>query len=262
MHMVHNIARPIVVKIGGNALDAAAERRIALEAAALKAEGHPLVVVHGGGPEIDAALEREAVKSVRVDGLRVTDPATLAVTERVLCGTLNKRLVRVFLNAGVPAVGLSGIDGALLQAHAIDRSRLGFVGRVGRVNPAPLLALLAAGLVPIVAPLAYDPATGGTLNVNADTSAAAIASALNARDLLLVTNVDRVRSDAADASSGMALLDLASARRFAESAGCQGSMKPKLQAAIDAVGAGVERALIGGSTLKQMLEGDATVLCA
>ena len=262
MHMVHNIARPVVVKIGGNALDAAAERRIALEAAALQGDGHPLVVVHGGGPEIDAALEREAVKSVRVDGLRVTDPATLAVTERVLCGTLNKRLVRVFLSAGVQAVGLSGIDGAMLQAHAIDRNRLGFVGRIDHVDPHPLLALLRAGIVPIVAPLAYEPATGGTLNVNADTSAAAIASALGARDLLLLTNVDRVRSDKSDASSGMELLDLSSARSFADSPNCEGSMKPKLQAAIDAVDAGVGRVLIGAASIKQMLEGDATVLCA
>lgn len=232
-----------------------------LRAAAAEA---PVVVVHGGGPEIDAALAESGVGAARIDGLRVTDAPTLGITERVLCGTLNKRLVRALLAAGLPAVGLSGIDGGMLRARKLQHAGgdLGFVGEIVAVDVAPLRALLQGGFVPVIAPLAL--ALGGehALNVNADTAASAIACAMGASRLVLLTNVARVRANPADTSSGMDTLSLDCARRFARSNACEGSMKPKIEAAIAAVNAGVERALIGNASLEKLLEGDATVICA
>jgi acetylglutamate kinase len=264
MHMPYNFARTSVVKFGGAAMGLEAEGAFALEIRAAVSAGSPVVVVHGGGPEIDSALAEAGVGSERIDGLRVTDAATLAITERVLCGTLNKRLVRSLLAVGVPAVGLSGIDGGLLRArrllhHAGD---LGYVGEIVTVDVGPLRALLEGGFVPVVAPLAL--ATGGehALNVNADTAAGAIASAMGAATLLLVTNVSRVRANPENPASGMEMLSLDCARHFVRSSACAGSMKPKIQAAIAAVNAGVPRALIGNASISRMLGGDATTICA
>lgn len=262
MHMPHKIARCLVVKAGGNALDSDAERLLAAQIERLVASGRPVVLVHGGGPEIDAELERSNIASTRVDGQRVTSADALAATERVLCGTVNKRLVRALLQAGVPAVGISGTDGAMLKAVPIDAQRYGFVGKIAAVDPAPLHALLDAGFVPVVAPLGYDASSGTALNVNADTSAAAIAAALGAGDFLLLTNVARVRRMPSDPASGIDNLTLADARAFMSTPACEGSMRPKMQAAVDAVEAGVGRAYVGAAPLEQILEGDATIISA
>ena len=262
MHEMNKVARPLVVKAGGNAMDPAAETALAQEIAALTREGRDIVLVHGGGPEIDAELDRLKIRTERIGGLRATPAAALAVTERVLCGSVNKRLVRALLAAGVRAAGLSGIDGAMLQAQAVDRERLGFVGRVTGVDTTALRALLDAGYVPVVAPLGFDTQTGGALNINADTSAAAIAGALHAQDFVLLTNVTRVRGNETDPSSGLDRLSLEEAKAFAQSPACSGSMLPKMQAAIDAVAAGVARSLIGASSIARILQGDATVITA
>lgn len=241
-----------------------AEAAFASEIRAALSGGSPVVVVHGGGPEIDVALAEAGVGSDRIDGLRVTDAATLAITERVLCGTLNKRLVRSLLAAGVPAVGLSGIDGGLLRARKLAHPAgdLGYVGEIVAVDVAPLRALVDGGFVPVIAPLALAAGGEHALNVNADTAAGAVASALGAATLLLVTNVSRVRANPDDPASGMETLSLHCARQFVRSTACVGSMKPKVQAAIAAVNAGVARALIGNASISQMLEGDATTICA
>ncbi|HET7813838.1 MAG TPA: acetylglutamate kinase [Candidatus Baltobacteraceae bacterium] len=260
--MPHKIARPVVVKAGGNALDSAAERSLAAQVQRLAASGRQVVVVHGGGPEIDAELNRLNIVSSRIDGLRTTSAAALVATERVLCGSVNKRLVRALLQAGVPAVGISGTDGAMLAALPVDADRYGFVGRIESVNAAPLHALLQAGFVPVVAPLGYHAAGGTALNVNADTSAAAIAGALGASEFLLLTNVTRVRREPSDPASGIDGLTLADARAFLDTPACEGSMRPKIQAAVDAVAAGVERAYIGAAPLEQLLGGDATIVSA
>lgn len=237
-----------------------AEAAFAAQVCGLFAGGTPVVVVHGGGPEIDAALAEAGVTTARIEGQRVTDARTLEITERVLCGTLNKRLVRSCLVAGVAAVGLSGIDGGILKARrlTVASGDLGYVGDVAQVDPGPLFALLEAGYVPVVAPLALDASGGHALNVNADSSAGAIAAALHAPALLLVTNVPRVRAFADDAASGIDRLSVEQARRFAASPACAGSMKPKMEAAIRAVAGGVERAYIGNAPLASMLGGDAT----
>jgi acetylglutamate kinase len=200
------------------------------------------VLVHGGGPEIDRELAARNIPTVRVDGLRVTDAATLKVTEAALCGTVNKQLVRALLALGVPAVGLSGQDGALLPCHPElvegSATSLGFVGAVTRVNPGILTALLDAGFLPVVAPLGVAEDGSTAYNVNADTAAGAIAAALHAQTFILVTNVERVRRDPDDAASGIERMTLAEAREFLASDACRQSMKPNIAAAITAAESG------------------------
>jgi acetylglutamate kinase len=266
MHNMHGFATPLVVKYGGNAMDDETEAALAAELAALTSEGHRAVVVHGGGPEIDRALADRGLRTSRIDGLRVTDGVVLDIAESVLCGTANKRLVRACLRAGVRAVGISGEDGGMLRARrAVSPSGgdLGYVGDIVRVDPQPLLALLRSGFVPIVAPLAIEERAGCAYNVNADTAAGAIAAALRASAYVVLTNVERVRRDPEDASTGLTQLSISEALLFATSESCQSGMRPKLLAAVEAVTGGARRAYICGAkpgAIAGALAGDATLI--
>jgi acetylglutamate kinase len=182
-----------VIKIGGRAQT---DRRLfGLLAEAWRHSPKSLCVVHGGGDEVSAmqrALGREAVF---VGGRRVTSKADLDLLRMVLSGVVNKRLVSGLISAGVPAVGLSGEDGALISAEMIDPSSLGFAGRPTKVNLELLNAIMQSGNLPVISPVAYDAgsAGGGALNVNGDDAAAALAVALGADELLLIADVDGVR---------------------------------------------------------------------
>lgn len=246
-------AGPIVVKIGGNTGDPVPLFRAI---AARVAAGAPVVLVHGGGPEIDRWLAERGFGTTRIDGLRVTDAATLAVTEAVLAGLVNKRLVRAASLQGIRAVGVSGADAALLTADPADNRALGYVGETCVADPALLWALLRAGYTPVVAPVAVSRAGDSALNVNADRAAAAIAAALRAGALLFVTDVDHVRRDPADPATAIAALDAAGARAFLRT--CQGGMRPKLAAAIEALEAGVETCVVGDAGV---LAGIGTRIC-
>ena len=222
-----------VVKVGGAAVrDAGAAAALARGVAAL--EGG-VVVVHGGGPEITAWQDRLGMPVAWVDGLRVTSPEAMQVTAMVLSGWVNKRIVAALVDAGLPAVGLSGEDAGLLRAERRDGGRLGEVGEVRAVEPAPARALLAAGLVPVVSPVSRGPA-GVPLNVNADEAAVALASALRADRLLLVSDVPGVVVDGAPVASLSAgeAADLV-ARRVVG-----GGMAVKVLQALAAADAGVE----------------------
>jgi acetylglutamate kinase len=249
---------PIVIKYGGNAMGDG--DGFLAEVAAQVEVGTPVVLVHGGGPEIDRRLAERGVITRRIDGLRVTDDVTLEVTEAVLCGTLNKRLVRALTALGVRAAGISGQDaGTLLAAPATNRA-LGHVGERVTCDPALIRTLLAGGYLPVVAPLAAS-VDGRALNVNADLAAAAIASALGARAFILVTNVPRVLRDPADPCSGIERLSLDEARAFAASDACAGGMRPKIEAAIGAVVDGAAASFIcGPQPLAAALAGHATVI--
>jgi acetylglutamate kinase len=257
----------IVLKYGGNAMSSLDLADPVLDDVAERvALGDRIVLVHGGGPQIDAALVERGIETRRVAGLRVTDAATLAVTEAVLCGSVNKSLVRALLFRGVPAAGISGQDGALIEAlpvAPIDGESLGFVGEIVRVNAEILRGLLDAGLVPVVAPVGVMRDGTTALNVNADTSAGAIAGALIADAYVIVTNVDRVRRTLGDPESGIAELTSTDARAFIDDGTFDGGMRPKMESALDALAHGVGSAIICGSgpgALSQALEGNGTTI--
>lgn len=183
--------RPVVVKIGGNALGP--RDTTFSDAVALQASGVPVVLVHGGGATITRWLERQGVQTKFVRGLRVTDEAALEVVTAVLCGLTNKALVAAIVAAGGRAVGISGVDAGMVKARVQD-PELGRVGEVERVDVSLLIHLLEGGYIPVVAPVSLEEpsSTGGLLNVNADTVAAAVAGALGAERLLFLTDVPGV----------------------------------------------------------------------
>jgi len=257
---------PVVVKYGGNAMPAGGGADPVIEEiAALHRGGTPVVVVHGGGPEIDRALQERGIATQRIDGMRVTDAATLETTEFVLCATVNKRIVRALVALGVRAAGISGQDGPTLLAEAASASDLGFVGTIVAVEPALVRTLLEGGFLPVVAPLAVARDGAHAYNVNADLAAGALAAALGARAFVAITNVRRVFRDPDDPASGIDELTLDEATAFAASEACRSSMKPKLAAAIAAVAGGAQASYIaaaGPGSIAAALAGDATILRA
>ena len=257
----------IVLKYGGNAMSAlAGDDPLLDDIAARVAAGDRVVLVHGGGPQIDAALAERGIATRRVGGLRVTDAAVLAVTESVLCGTVNKALVRALLRRGVPAAGISGQDGRLIEARPaapVDGASLGFVGEVARVTPAVLHGLLDAGLVPVVAPLGVAADGVTAYNVNADTVAGAIAGALGADAYVVVTNVERVRRDVGDPRSGIERLPASEARAYLADGTFDGGMRPKMESVLDALARGARSAVVcggPGDALSRGLAGNGTTV--
>jgi acetylglutamate kinase len=227
-----------VVKIGGSAL--ADAEWLAAFAGAVSAARMPLVIVHGGGPDITALTERLGIETQWHEGRRVTPAAALDVASMVLSGRVNKKVVAAMLAAGIDAVGLSGIDGGLLRAELLDDGRLGRVGRVGIVRTALLRGLLSAGHTVVLSPISLGP-DGDALNVNADDAAAAVAAALGATELLFVTDVPGVRHG----TEVRAALDVEEAACFVSSGIATGGMRVKLDAAIRALSAGVSSVRIG-----------------
>ena len=196
--------KTVVIKYGGHAMgDEDLAAKFANDVVLLKQAGINPVVVHGGGPQIAAMLERLGIQSTFKNGLRVTDAQTIEVVEMVLAGAINKQIVTALNNAGGTAVGLSGKDGNLLVAtktkttqkaakSSVEKAvNLGFVGTPTKVNTQVLDTMLASNIIPVIAPIATS-AKGQTLNVNADTAAGALASALNAERLLMLTDVTGV----------------------------------------------------------------------
>lgn len=233
------MTQPIVLKIGGNDIDDPAFlRALAAYVAGLET---PVVIVHGGGKEIGALQQRMGVEPRWVDGLRVTDEETLAVVEMVLCGRVNKRLVRQFIAAGVDAEGLSGTDRGLLRARKLvsEHGDLGRVGRVTAVRGEVLLEMLARGVIPVVAPLALGD-DGEPFNVNADHAAAAIAQAIGAAEIVFLTNVRAVLVNDLPQPS----LSQRQAEQLIADGTIFGGMVPKVQTALHAVKLGVPRAVI------------------
>lgn len=182
-----------VLKIGGNELDQ--PDFLAALATAIGALPGPGVVVHGGGKEIGMALQRQGIVPEMRDGLRVTTPAVLAVVEQVLSATINKRLVRLLNAAGVPAIGVSGVDLDLIQATPSASTELGLVGEITAVRGTVLQSLQSHGWLPVVSPVSVDCRDHTPLNVNADHAALAIAAALAADELIFVSNVPGVLRD-------------------------------------------------------------------
>lgn len=241
--------KTVVVKIGGAALDdVSLRRRFAEDVVLLNWVGIQVVVVHGGGVQVSAMLDRLGLAAAFVDGLRVTDAPTLEVVEMVLGGTLNKELVGLVQQLGGRAVGLTGKDGGLVRARQVSEGGLGLVGEVEAVDRRVLDRLLP-DFIPIVAPLAAS-ADGQTLNVNADPFAAALAVALGAEKLVLLTDTEGVKD------GGGALIPSLSAdgaRRLRASGAVRGGMIPKLENALGAVERGVHKVHIIDGRLEHAL---------
>ena len=245
--------KTFVIKYGGHAMgDDALAHVFARDVVLLKQVGINPVVVHGGGPQIGKMLERLKIKSEFVDGLRVTDAATVEIVEMVLAGSINKAIVSAINAAGGTAVGLSGKDGKLVQARKLTRTRidpdsniekvldLGFVGEPEIVNPQVLSVFARSDIIPVIAPTGVG-ADGETYNINADTVAGAVAAALGASRLLLLTDVVGVLDKHKKLIPQLAIED---AQRLIREGVISGGMIPKIETCLSAVIQGVEAAVI------------------
>jgi acetylglutamate kinase len=231
-----------VVKYGGHAMgDADAAEDFAEDVVLLKAVGINPIVVHGGGPQIGAALKAQGIESRFVDGLRVTDAATMKVAEMVLSGAINKEIVSWISAEGGRAVGISGKDGKLVTASKVQGEvDLGFVGEPDDVDTRILDTISKAGMIPVVAPIGVG-ADGQTYNINADTMAGALAIATGAERLFLLTDVPGVLDKDKRLLSDLTPVRIADLK---EDGTISGGMIPKLQTCIDAVEGGVDAAVI------------------
>ena len=245
--------RTFVVKYGGHAMgDPKAARDFAEDIVLLKAVGINPVVVHGGGPQIGAMLKKLGVESTFVDGLRVTDKATADVAEMVLSGAINKELVGWIAAAGGRAIGISGKDGQLVTATKVQRTTkdpesnieqavdLGFVGEPSHVDTSVIDTIVAAGMIPVIAPIGAGE-DGHTYNINADTMAGAIAAALGAARLFLLTDVPGVLDKDKTLLTDLTPADIA---QLQDDGTISGGMIPKLETCIHAVEAGCEAAVV------------------
>jgi acetylglutamate kinase len=246
-------SKTIVVKYGGHAMgEEGVSEHFAQSLVLMKQTGIDPVVVHGGGPQIGAMLDRLAIKSEFIDGLRVTDRNAIDVVEMVLSGSINKALVSAINSAGGRAVGLSGKDGNLIIAKKLNRVKrdssgnverlidLGFVGEPERINPEVLETIMNSDLIPVVAPIGVGK-NGETYNINADTVAGAVAGALNADRLLFLTDVPGVMD-----KEGRVIpsLTISEAQALIRDGTISGGMIPKVQTCIDALKGGVEAVVI------------------
>lgn len=236
--------RRVVVKYGGAAM-AHAELRDAVfrDIALLASVGVQLVVVHGGGPEINTWLKRLEIPSEFRDGLRITDSETMDVVEMVLVGRVNKQIVNGLNRLGAKAVGLSGSDGLLVEARPWGDGSHGLVGDVARVNPDLLEPLLARGYVPVISSVAANP-EGESHNINADTVAGELAAALEAEKLILLTDTPGILRDRKDPDSLIRQLRLSDARQLINEGVVAGGMTPKTECCIRALAQGVAAAHI------------------
>lgn len=231
----------VVVKFGGNAMgDETAMAEFARDIVLMRQVGINPVVVHGGGPMINDMLTKLGIKSEFVRGKRVTDKATVEVVEMVLTGLVNKRIVQAIMDEGGRAVGLSGKDDDLMVCEA-DDPELGFVGRPVEMNPQVLRDLFKAGIIPVVAPVATGMNPNETFNVNGDTAAGAIAGALKADRLLLLTDVSGVKDASGNVVTAMTPEDVTA---MIEDGTIAGGMIPKTETALKAIEEGVRAVVI------------------
>ena len=239
-YMRRFLGRTIVIKYGGHAMtDDELRRSFAVDVVLLKFIGLRPVIVHGGGPQIAATLARLGKESTFVDGLRVTDDETMEVVEMVLGGKINREIVELVQQGGGRAVGLTGSDGALLRVRRkkVDGHDLGRVGEVTAVDPRVLSATSEAGFIPVIAPIGVDEA-GVTHNVNADEAAGALARALEAEKLMLLTDVTGVKDSGGDLLSQITVEE---AHKYIAEGVVKEGMIPKVECCIDALEGGVIR---------------------
>ena len=233
----------IVIKYGGNAMiNDELKQQVMEDIVLLWHVGVKIVLVHGGGPEINDLMKRLGKKAEFVDGLRVTDKETVDIVEMILAGKVNKSLVNLLQMRGGNAIGLSGIDGRLIECKVKD-SRLGFVGEVTHVNAKPVLDLLEKGYIPVVSTMGCDE-KGNAYNINGDTAAACIAGALNTETFILMTDVPGILRDKDDEKTLIPAVTIAETAKLKEEGVIAGGMLPKVKCCEDAISHGVKNVII------------------
>ena len=233
----------VVIKYGGNAMiNEQLKQQVMEDITLLWLIGVKVVLVHGGGPEISETMKRLGKQAQFVNGLRVTDKETVDIVQMVLAGKVNKTLVNLLQMKGGHAVGVSGIDGGIIEAAMKDEA-LGYVGKITRIRPQPITDLLEKNYIPVVSTVASD-RQGNTYNINGDTAAAFIAGALNAERLIMMTDIAGILRDKDDPSTLIPALTVSEARKLFDEGGISGGMLPKVDCCIEAIEKGVKHVVI------------------
>ena len=233
----------IVVKYGGNAMiNEERKMQVMEDIVLLSLIGVKVVLVHGGGPEISDMLSKIGKQSEFVDGLRVTDKETVEIVQMVLAGKVNKSLVNLLEVNGGKAMGISGMDGHLIEAEMKDE-RLGYVGKITKINVEPITDLLEKGYIPVVSTIGCD-MQGNVYNINADTAASQIAGAMHAESLISMTDIAGILRDKDDPSTLIPMIDIWDAAKLYGEGVISGGMIPKVECCIDAVRRGVKKVFI------------------
>ena len=235
--------KTVVVKYGGNAMiNEQLKQQVMEDIVLLWLIGVKVVLVHGGGPEINDLMSRLGKKAEFVNGLRVTDRETVDIVQMVLAGKVNKTLVNLLEMKGGNAVGLSGMDGRLIQCSMKDE-KLGYVGKIEKIHIEPVTDLLEKGYIPVISTVGCDK-QGNTYNINGDTAAAHIAGALNAERLIMMTDIAGLLKDKDDPSTLIPAVTVSEAKQLQAEGVISGGMIPKVECCIDAIDAGVKHVVI------------------
>lgn len=233
----------IVVKYGGNAMTSPQRKEQVMEDIVLLwLIGVKVVLIHGGGPEISETMKKLGKEAVFVDGLRVTDKETVDIVQMVLAGKINKTLVNLLQMKGGHAVGLSGIDGGIIEAK-MKNEALGYVGEITRIRTQPITDLLEKNYIPVISTVAGDH-QGNTYNINGDTAAAHIAGALGAERLIMMTDIAGLLRDKDDPGTLIPQLTVQEAQALTKQGVISGGMIPKVECCIEALARGVENVII------------------
>ena len=233
----------VVIKYGGNAMiNEQLKEQVMEDIALLWLIGVKVVLVHGGGPEISDLMDKLGKKPEFVNGLRVTDKETVDIVQMVLAGKVNKTLVNLLEMKGGKAMGISGMDGRLIEAKMKDE-RLGYVGTITKVNIDPVMDLLEKGYIPVISTIGCDK-SGNAYNINGDTAAAFIAGALHAERLIMMTDIEGLLKDKNDPTTLIPELTVADAIKLQEEGIISGGMIPKVECCIEAIRKGVENVVI------------------
>ncbi len=233
----------VVIKYGGNAMiNEQLKEQVMEDIVLLSLIGVKVVLVHGGGPEITETMKKVGKESVFLDGLRVTDKETADIVQMVLAGKINKSLVNLLGVKGGRAMGLSGMDDRMILCEMKDE-RLGFVGKITKVNVTPVMDLLEKGYIPVISTVGVD-GEGNVYNINADTAAAYIAGALQAERLITLTDISGILRDQNDPSTLISELDIEEAHQLFETGVISGGMIPKVECCIEAIQHGVKKVII------------------
>ncbi len=233
----------VVVKYGGNAMiNEDLKQQVMEDIVLLWLIGVKIVLVHGGGPEINDLMNKLGKKPQFVDGLRVTDKETVDIVQMVLAGKVNKTLVNLLEMKGGKAMGISGMDGCLIEAKP-KNEKLGFVGEITKVNIEPVTDLLEKGYIPVISTIGCDK-KGNTYNINGDTAAAYIAGAMNAEKLFMMTDIDGILRDKDDPSTIIPHLTVSEAKQLYNEGIVSGGMIPKVDCCIEAIHKGVKNVTI------------------